>query len=69
MARTGRTIYSEKIKGVPSNHNFAVRFDDTDGHLGITQFDGEAVSDRVLLSPDQVRKLLNFVAGKKARAA
>jgi len=65
----GRTDYSEKIKGSPRNYNWAVRFDLTDGYLGITQFDGEAVKDRVLLSPSQVRDLLNFAAGKKAKQA
>jgi hypothetical protein len=66
---SGRTIYGEKIKGVPGNYNFAARFDITDGYVGITQYDGEAVTDRVLLSPAQVRELLNFVTAKKARAA
>lgn len=66
---TGRTTYSEKIKGAPGNYNWQVRFDDTDGFLGITQFDGEVVKDRVLLSPAQVMELLSFVRGKKAARA
>jgi hypothetical protein len=67
---TGRTTYSEKIKGDRGNFDWQVRFDLTDGFLGITQFDGEAVKDRVLLSPAQAKELVEFVSGKKtARAA
>jgi len=71
MARNNHlTTYSEKIKGDPGNYGWQVRFDLTDGYLGITQFDGEAVKDRVLLSPAQVRHLLAFVTEKKkSRAA
>lgn len=66
----GRTYYSEKIRGTPRNFNAQVRFDITDGYIGITQFDGLSVSDRVLLSPGQVRQLIEFVAKKKkSRAA
>lgn len=65
----GLTTYSEKIKGNSGNYNAQVRFDLTDGYLGITQFDGAEVRDRVLLSPAQARDLLNFVAGKKAKQA
>jgi hypothetical protein len=70
LASTGRTHYSEKIKGDRGNHNFESRFDVSDGYLGITQWDGESVTDRVLLSPAQVQGLLDFV-GKKitSRAA
>ena len=68
---TGLTTYSEKIKGSPGNYGWEARFDLTDNeYLGITQFDGETVKDRVLLSPAQVKELVNFVSGKKtARAA
>lgn len=66
----GRTYYSERINGARGNHNLQVRFDISDGHLGITQFEGETVTDRVLLSPAQVQALLDFVGKKKpARAA
>lgn len=66
----GRTYYSEKIKGDRGNFEWLARFDRTDGYLGITQFDGDAVKDRVLLSPAQIRQLLEFVnQGKKTRAA
>jgi hypothetical protein len=66
MDRT-RTRYSEKIKGDRGNFGWLARFDMTGGHLGITQFEGDAVNDRVLLSPAQVQELLDFV-GKKPRA-
>lgn len=65
-----RTHYSEKIKGDRGNFDWAVRFDISGGYLGITQFEGEAIKDRVLLSPTQVQELLGFVGKKKtARAA
>lgn len=66
---TGRTHYSQKIKGNRGNHNFQSRFDMSDGYLGITQWDGETVTDRVLLSPAQVKELLDFVAKKPAARA
>lgn len=65
----GDTTYSERIRGARGNYNWQARFDLTDSYLGITQFDGEAVKDRVLLSPAQVKELVNFVAGKKAARA
>jgi hypothetical protein len=68
MARNNHvTTYSEKIKGNPGNYGWQVRFDLADGYLGITQFDGETVKDRVLLSPAQIRELVNFTAGKKVK--
>lgn len=64
---TGRTTYSEKIKGARGNYGWDVRFDLTENeYLGITQFEGEVVKDRVVLSPAQVRELVEFVSGKKA---
>jgi len=65
----GLTTYSEKIKGSEGNYDWEVRFDLTDGFLGITQFEGQTVKDRVLLSPAQVRQLLAFVTEKKTRRA
>lgn len=61
---TGLTTYSEKINGNPGNHGWLVGFDVTDGYLGITQFDGNTVGDRVLLSPTQVKELVRFVAAE-----
>jgi hypothetical protein len=66
---TDEIKYSEKIPGSTSNYHWPVRFDSSDGHIGITQFDDkdqEKVVDRVLLSPAQVRALVAFV---KARGA
>ena len=62
----GQTTYGEKIKGTAGNYSWQVRFDLTDGYLGINQYDGETLKERVLLSPAQVRELVNFAAGKKA---
>lgn len=59
--------YSEIIKGVPRNFNWSVRYDLTaDGFLGITQFDGDKVTDRVLLSPNQVDQLIIGTLGQNA---
>jgi hypothetical protein len=70
MARTNSTTtYSEKVKGARGNYGWLARFDLTDGYLGITQFEGEKVKDRVLLSPAQVQELLNFIGSKKTRRA
>lgn len=63
IQRAHRTEYSERIKGVASNYHFEVRFDMTRGHLGISQFDPRAngSTERILLSPEQVRELLAFI--------
>lgn len=65
----GDTQYSERIRGARGNFDWAARFDMTDGYFGITQFEGEAVKDRVLLSPAQVLELLDFVGKKKTTRA
>jgi hypothetical protein len=57
----GQTYYSERIKGERRNYNWPVRFDLTDGLLGITQLGDETVRDRVLLSPKQVQEMLKFL--------
>ena len=59
------TRYSKRIKGAPSNWNLAARFDLTEGHLGIVNFDGPKVTDRVLLSPEQVRELRKFLRERR----
>lgn len=69
MAQRGRTYYSEKIEGARGNYDWPARFDVTDGYIGITQYDGEAVKDRVLLSPKQVKELLNFIGEQKSSRA
>lgn len=67
--KRGITRYSERIKGNRGNFNWPVRFDLTDGYLGITQMEGESVNDRVLLSPTQVQELLDFVSKTKTSRA
>lgn len=57
---SGETRYSEKIDGDKSNFNWPVRFDDMDGYVGITQFN-DADIDRILLSPVQIKALIDFV--------
>lgn len=69
MSNHGRTRYSDTIKGSRGNFDWLARFDLTNGHLGITQFEGDAVKDRVLLSPAQVQELLNFISKKKTNRA
>lgn len=56
--------YSEQIVGNDRNHKLAVRFDEGCGYVGINQYDANGkVSDRILLTPDQARKLVAFVGG------
>lgn len=55
------THYSDKIEGTTENYDWSVRFNDTDGCVGITQFEGNTVKDSVLLSKLQVRELIAFV--------
>jgi hypothetical protein len=56
------TRYSDKFPGDTGNYNWVVRFDVSKrGYLGITQFDGIEVKERVLLSPSQVKQLLKFL--------
>lgn len=52
--------YSEKVKGNEQNYNWEVRFDSDGGYLGISQYKEEAGIERVLLSPKQVKALLEF---------
>ena len=50
--------YSETIAGNAGNHKLAVMFDEDCGYVGINQQDGNGkLSDRVLLSPAQVKAL------------
>lgn len=62
---TGQTQYSAPHKGNRGNHRLAVRFDKTDGYVGISQFEDAPLSgrtmDRVLLTPQQVRALVAFL--------
>lgn len=65
----GRTYYSDKIKGARGNYDWPVTYDLTDGYLGITQTEGDAVKDRVLLSPMQVKELTEFIERHQRRRA
>lgn len=67
----GRTEYSGLLAGSRGNYGWPVRFDLSDGSLlGITQLDESGnVKDRVLLSPKQVRALLDFIGQKRRRSA
>ena len=62
----GITRYSQEVPGDEHNHGFICRFDVTDGYVGISQSDdGKRWSDRVLLSPKQLRALIRFTKPKK----
>ncbi len=53
--------YSRRIPGQRQNYGWAVRFDETEGSLGIQQYDEDGDSAaRVLLSPKQVEALMVF---------
>lgn len=59
---TQETDYSEIVDGARGNYGWKARFDvSPNGYVGITQFDGDTCKDRVLLSPKQVRTLINFI--------
>ncbi len=56
-----RTEYSDIVKHGNGNY-IPLRFDLTDGYLGVTETDGGAmVGNRILLSPTQVQALIDFV--------
>lgn len=61
------TKYSDSVKGDKGNHNQDARFDLSGGYLGVTQWDGDKVTDRVLLTPKQVTEMAAFVEANKAR--
>lgn len=66
-AARGMTVYSRRESGDTGNHRRAVRFDVTDGYVGITEYggdDGTIVLERVLLSPKQWFALKRFMAGR-----
>lgn len=57
-----KTVYGDKIDGDEGNYRWTVRFDKNKaGYVGITQWEGTDVKDRVLLSPEQVRELRIFL--------
>jgi hypothetical protein len=60
--------YSKWIEGSENNHGWPARFDKDRGCVGISQTaeDGSSIiTDRVLLSPKQVRELLAFLGAEK----
>lgn len=63
------TVYSKDIPGTEGNYNWSVRFDSTDGFLGITQMKANGEIERVLLSPRQVKALKAFVTRKNIQSA
>jgi hypothetical protein len=67
MAR-GDTTYSDEVPGERMNYDWAVRFDKTDGFIGITQYDEHGkLKDRVLLSPDQLKALVVFARARQRK--
>ena len=54
------THYSEEIPGARGNYDWSVRFDKTDGYLGILQKKDDGQMEQVLLSPRQVKALHSF---------
>ena len=65
----GLTDYSERIQGEIRNHERAVRFDYTDGFVGINAYEGNAsdaaLTDRILLSPGQWKAIVAFVKSQR----
>lgn len=56
------THYSAEVDGDRGNSQQRVRFDVTDGYVGITQWPGpDAPASRVLLSPAQLTALRAFL--------
>lgn len=63
---TGETTYSEEFPGDKRNWDWPVRFDFTDGYLGITQTAGS--TERVLLARSQLDELVRFVRERRERS-
>jgi hypothetical protein len=61
MSKLNTTEYSDEFAGNKRNYNLPVRFDLTGGYLGITQSPGSGHSERVLLTPAQVRRLIGWL--------
>lgn len=58
----GETVYSFSFRGDRGNFGHAVKFDATDGYIGISQLrGGNDCIDRVLLTPSQFEALVKFV--------
>lgn len=53
--------YSNEVPGDFGNFKWPVRFDEGGGYVGINQYQDGKISDRVLLSRQQVLALLAFI--------
>ena len=53
--------YSQWIPGAVGNYAWPARFEETHGFVAIDQKRDDGRIERVLLSPKQVRALLNFI--------
>ena len=64
--RMGLTHYSAIVTGTSQNWHQDVRFDKTDGYLGISARQDGHWKDRVLLTPTQIIALLKYLADDPA---
>lgn len=68
VVRQEITEYSERVEGDHWNWEKTVRFDATDGYIGITSFDDDGhVIQRVLLTPKQIKALIRFTGTTSLR--
>lgn len=58
------TVYSDRVQGDVGNFDWTVRFDVTDGYVGISQW-GDSGCERILLSPAQMKALFEFVRDRR----
>lgn len=59
--KADETVYSETWPGDCGNYDLPVRFDKNGGYVGIDQWsDSHKKLERVLLSPRQVKELIQF---------
>lgn len=66
MASIDEIKYTEKLKGDDGNYDWVARYDLDSGYLGITEWVDNGKIERVLLSPNQVDALLDFVWANNA---
>lgn len=67
-ADVGYTVYSDEMAGDDGNYDWSIRVDYTArGYVGITQYEGGCVKDRVLLTEAQWRAAVRFVEGAPER--
>ena len=62
-AAEGHTYYGSVLHGDRTNHMLSVRFDYTDGYIGITQG-----VDRILITPKQAAEMQKFIGSFRVRA-